>query len=111
MSLIIGPVHLGETRRRVLEAAVAVRLYALDARRLPATLAELTPHYLPSVPQDPFDGFQPLRYSYQGRTWAVYSQGPDRKDDACATSVSGGNEWNHGKEAPPGDICVLSSRG
>jgi hypothetical protein len=49
----------------VLHAAqlkAALRLYqAKNGGRLPATLKELTPHYLPAIPIDPYDG-RPFRY-------------------------------------------------
>jgi hypothetical protein len=40
---------------------VALRLYQAKEGKLPTNLAELVPHYLPSVPIDPFDG-KPFRY-------------------------------------------------
>jgi len=38
------------------------------------------PHYLPEVPQDPFDGRQ-LRYRRLEPGFLVYSIGPDETDD------------------------------
>jgi len=49
---------------------------------LPATLAELVPSYLPTVPRDYFDG-QPIRYSREFR--AVWSVGRDNFKVASAT--------------------------
>jgi hypothetical protein len=40
--------------RREAAVALAMRLFEADHGRLPTTLAELVPAYLPSVPQDPF---------------------------------------------------------
>jgi hypothetical protein len=41
---------------RLLLCELAVRAYALQHGRNPATLADLVPSYLPSVPKDPFNG-------------------------------------------------------
>jgi hypothetical protein len=40
---------------------VALRLYQHETGKLPATLDELVPKYLPAVPLDPYDG-NPIRY-------------------------------------------------
>jgi hypothetical protein len=49
--------------------------------RYPASLSELTPDQLASVPLDPFDG-QPMRYRSKGAGYLLYSIGPDLKDDS-----------------------------
>jgi hypothetical protein len=55
---------------------LALRLYHLENEgRLPATLDELVPGYLPAVPLDPFDG-QTLRYDRALTT--IWSTGPGR---------------------------------
>ncbi len=67
---------------------LAVERYRLARGALPETLRDLVPTYLPEVPLDPFDG-RPLRYRHLERGYAVYSVGPDGRDDG-------------GKEPPPG---------
>jgi len=49
----------------------------------PASLSELTPDHLGATPSDPFCG-QPLRYQKKGDGYALYSIGPDLKDDSGA---------------------------
>jgi hypothetical protein len=46
----------------------------------PAALTELMPEQLSALPQDPFDG-QSLRYRRSDRGFALYSLGPDLRDD------------------------------
>ena len=65
---------------------------AAHGNRYPATLSELAPDYLSATPADPFDG-QPLRYQKKSSGYALYSIGPDLKDDS--------GERKNGKE---GDI-------
>jgi hypothetical protein len=49
--------------RRMAAIALAMRLYRLDNGRYPASLADLTPQYLPAVPADPFaPDHAPIRY-------------------------------------------------
>jgi hypothetical protein len=57
---------------------LALKAYKLEKGKLPATLAELAPEYLDSVPLDDFDG-QPMRSNAARRV--VYSVGKDLKDD------------------------------
>jgi len=66
---------------------LTVERYRLARGKLPETLRDLVPRYLPDVPSDPFDG-EPLRYKRLERGYVVYSVGPDGNDDG-------------GKEPPP----------
>jgi hypothetical protein len=60
---------------------LALHAFKLEHGRFPATLQELTPTYLTSVPRDPFGGGEVLRYRLTGTSYLLYSIGPDRKDD------------------------------
>ncbi|MBC8011361.1 MAG: hypothetical protein H7067_14845 [Burkholderiales bacterium] len=63
--------HMAFSRRGLLEAFVALRLYHLAHGALPESLDELVPEYLPAVPVDYVDR-QPIRYSREYRTlWSV----------------------------------------
>jgi len=60
---------------------IALERYRLAHGRYPDTLAELTPIYLPPIPQDPMDG-HPLRYRLNpDGTFTLWSVGFDGKDD------------------------------
>ncbi len=74
--------------RRLLIAELALRLSQLENQRVPASLQELVPKYLPRVPVDPF-GDQPLRYRAQSTNWLLYSVGPDRIDNG---GIPGGGD-------------------
>ena len=69
-------------RLRLGWTAVALEQFrAAHGRQYPATLSELTPEFLSATPADPFDG-QPLRYRKKAGGYALYSIGPDLKDDS-----------------------------
>jgi hypothetical protein len=69
-------------RLRLGWTAVALEQFrAGHGYQYPATLSELAPEYLSAIPADPFDG-QPLRYEKKGGGYALYSIGPDLKDDS-----------------------------
>jgi hypothetical protein len=65
---------------RCAAAALAVERYRLRHGRWPENLDALVPDLLRAVPADPFDG-RPLRYRRTAAEVAVYSVGPDGKDD------------------------------
>jgi len=66
---------------RAAQIALAVRRFQAAQGRMPTALEELVPEYLDTVPVDPFDG-QPLRYVRRdGSGFAVYSVGPDGRDN------------------------------
>lgn len=105
-----GPVmarrYFGETKLTLLAAAAAIRTYEFGHGRPPAQLADLVPEYLYGPPMDPFAGAE-LRYvPKDDGAWAVYSVGPDRKDDNGALECQE-REWN-GKDALPGDLVFRS---
>lgn len=75
------------TRIAAAQAILALKCYYRDHHRLPASLEELVPAYLPEAPLDDFDG-EALRYSAERRL--VYSVGQDLVD-------AGGSE----PEGPP----------
>jgi len=71
-----------KTSVAITEALLALRAYKTKTGRLPQSLDELVPAYLPSVPLDDFDG-KPIRYSAAKKI--VYSVGEDFKDDGGMT--------------------------
>lgn len=81
-----------ETGRRVVVTAIALKRFQLKNGKWPATLAGLSPEFLPSVPVDPCDG-KPLKYhANSDGTYLLYSVGENGVDD-------GGDPTNI---APPG---------
>lgn len=65
---------------RAAVVAVAAEHYRQAQGRWPATLHELVPEFLTAVPRDPQD-LQPLRLARLPDGIAIYSIGPDGKDD------------------------------
>ncbi|MHC4434882.1 MAG: hypothetical protein ACYTBS_23835 [Planctomycetota bacterium] len=65
---------------RAAQVGLAIQRYRLAADELPATLADLAPTYLETVPKDPFDGNE-LRYRKLEPGFVVYSIGEDLSDD------------------------------
>ncbi len=68
------------------ETLIALKAYAKDKGALPASLADLVPEYLPSIPQDPYDG-KALKYSAEKKI--LYSVGSDHVDNGGST----GDDW------------------
>jgi hypothetical protein len=71
-----------QTILRSLAAACAVERYRMAHGRLPATLEDLVPAFLPSVPTDPLTG-KPLCYKpSESRSYLIYGTGWDQTDNA-----------------------------
>lgn len=70
---------------RLAQSAIAVERYRIAQGRLPDTLKDLVPKYLPAVPEDPFDG-RPIRFKHLKTGYVLYSVGADGVDN-------GGKEW------------------
>lgn len=66
--------RLAETEFRSLQVFYAVGLFRDQHGRLPATLAEMMPEFLPALPKDPFTD-KPMRYVVFGEKYRLYSAG------------------------------------
>jgi hypothetical protein len=94
--------HTSELSLRAIQVLLAIQLFHGDHQRLPQNLSELTPHYLPALPLDPFSG-QPFIYRPGAITFELYSVGPDRADD--------GGRFGRGFPISPGyDLDLLPIR-
>jgi hypothetical protein len=86
--------------RRLAVVAIAVRLYAADHdNQLPASLEELVPRYLPTIPIDPMSG---SRLKYKSNPPRIYSIGDDGVDDGGVPVDPDGNRFHR----EHGDIVV-----
>ncbi|MBN1257214.1 MAG: hypothetical protein JXA52_05865 [Planctomycetes bacterium] len=65
---------------RLVQAALAVERYRLRHGKLPDSLSDLKPEFLPEIPLDPFDG-KLLRYKLLAKGYMVYSIGQDQADN------------------------------
>lgn len=74
--------------RQMTAVSLAMALYLLDnADRIPSSLEQLVPRYLPAIPDDPFsEPRQSLQYVIRsdGKRPIVYSLGPNGIDDTAA---------------------------
>ena len=71
-----------QTADRVLMLRFALRAHQLEHNgALPPNLQALVPSYIRSVPFDPFGKSESLRYKTDGKTYALWSIGPDGRDD------------------------------
>jgi len=101
---LMTPALTGILRSRVQSHAMhesAAALVAATRQRLatggvPATLDELVPGQLRSVPRDPFTTDKPLLLRRTDADWTVYSVGPDGEDDGGPVRANvenlGGND-------------------
>ena len=79
-----------ETAQNVVVTAIALKRYELRHQQLPATLDDLTPGLLQTVPIDCMDG-QPLRYRPNADgTFLLYSVGSNGMDDGGNPSLEKG---------------------
>jgi len=49
--------------------------------KIPDSLEDLVPEYLPQLFEDPFNNFELLKYKKINKEWVVYSLGPDKQDN------------------------------
>jgi hypothetical protein len=67
----------------MLAVEFATRLFDAKQRRMPISMEELVPEFLPSIPLDPFSG-NSLIYRQTDTGYVVYSTGPNQTDDGGA---------------------------
>jgi hypothetical protein len=70
-----------ETQNGLLLVTLALHAFQLENARYPASLTELSPGYVKKLPDDPFAAQGTFKYRIQGKTYLLYSVGPDGKDD------------------------------
>ncbi|MEM6392338.1 MAG: hypothetical protein AAF797_06155 [Planctomycetota bacterium] len=75
-----------------LRVAAALTLHRIDHGLYPQQLNALVPHYLEELPTDRYDG-RPLTYkpSEDGKTYLLYSVGPDGEDDGGLDDLTDGD--------------------
>ncbi len=65
---------------RVLACELAFRVFWAETGRLPSSLTDLVPRYLPELPRDPFDQL-PMKFKRHLSGYAIYCVGPNGRDD------------------------------
>jgi hypothetical protein len=76
----VSDLRIDEAPFRCAPVALAAERFRQARGRWPAALGELVPEYLTAVPRDPQD-LRPLRLARLADGIAIYSVGPDGKDD------------------------------
>ena len=66
---------------QMLMMRLALHAYQLENGAYPPKLNVLVPNYVNAIPADPFGGGEALRYKISGKTYVLWSIGPDGKDD------------------------------
>ena len=77
-----------ETLQNMLITSFALRAYKADHGTYPPDLPALAPDYLKAIPADLFSP-GPLKYKVTGKSYALYSVGPDGNDDGGTPSADG----------------------
>ena len=70
-----------ETQNGLLLIVLALHTFRLEHGRYPASLQKLSPAYLKKLPEDPFAVQGTFKYKLQGKSYLLYSVGPDGNDD------------------------------
>lgn len=89
-----------ETHHQILMTQFALRAYFLDHHTYPASLKDLTPNYLNSIPSDPFAVKGSLQYKRNKTGYILYSIGPDGIDSGGLPSIDGQNPDKQQKALP-----------
>jgi hypothetical protein len=84
--------HRVKARTDATLTTIALHIHHRRTGRWPDSLAELTPHLLPSVPEDPFDPGQPIKFLLIDNTPHIYFIGADGEDNAASDPVAPANE-------------------
>jgi len=100
--------ELATQRRDAALSVLACELYRRDHGQWPATLAELSPQYLPSPPVDRFDG-EPLRYRLVDGRPLMYSIGRDLDDDGGRAPQDPSDRRLIRDWLPPSEVAALKA--
>lgn len=102
---LITRYYISLSRLDMLCTAVAIKLYEINNGKVPDSFEELIPLYFTELPDDPFNNFNPLKYTKTEKGWVIYSFGPDKQDNQAKVIYSGKIE----NIDEPGDISLFSS--
>ncbi len=72
---------LAQMQLEATSTMLAIEIYRIDHNQLPESLQDLTPTYLPTIPEDLFDPNQPIKYTQSTTGYLIYSVGTDGDDD------------------------------
>lgn len=73
--------HQSHAHTNATLTTIALHIHHQRTGRWPDTLAELTPHLLPTIPEDPFDPGQPIKYRVIDGVPHIYFVGANAQDN------------------------------
>lgn len=77
----VSAAHKSEAHTNATLTTIALHIHHQRTGRWPDTLAELTPHLLPTIPEDPFDPGQPIKYRVIDGVPHIYFVGANAQDN------------------------------
>lgn len=89
---------------RLLMLQLALRAYRLENGQYPSALNALAPHYLKTIPADPFGAGEPMHYKRSGQKYILWSIGPDEKDNGGTPIPPNKDENDLTKKRLPGTL-------
>ena len=92
--------HTTQSREAAL-TILALEAYRKERGALPASLDDLVPAYLSSVPRDQLHG-TPLRYERRAGSYVLYSLGADADDDGATPALHGDGSRRQDVRRDPG---------
>lgn len=102
-----------KTENELLLVTLALHAYKLDNGHYPNSLNELLPAYIQQLPEDEFSKRGSFGYKVAGKSYVLYSVGPDGKDDGgkaiCNPSKPLSDEFRI-EENSKGDIVAGVNR-
>lgn len=106
---VVDSAHQSQAHTNAVLTTTALHIHHQRTGRWPDTLAELTPHLLPTIPEDPFDPGRPIKYRLIDGVPHIYfvgSNGQDnqarRADDKYINSISSlSDRYTHAHSTAP----------
>lgn len=100
LSASVDSAHRAQAHTNATLTTIALHIHHQRTGQWPDTLTELTPHLLPTIPEDPFDPGRPIKYRLIDGVPHIYFIGSDAED----------NHATRPTEATEGDVSSLERR-
>ena len=91
--------------------ALALRAHKLERGSYPTSIRVLVPRYLKTIPADPFGGGEALRYKRVGRSYLLWSVGPDGIDNNGVAVKHSARELSQPRSRVQLPIVTFGSKG